>query len=133
MSRSFCAAILVLMVANLACAASWDDDSHYVSLGSRNGYIVQPDWYLFRQLDPYEASVMDAADPLCLGERGDVLAFRFNRNGVLIAYPAHVAQPCGTTLSLFIILSKSGAAVVRQILDGSAKIGLQPFAPRDLI
>ena len=74
-------------------ATSWDDDSHYVSLGPRNGYyIVTPDSRLFRQLGLYEAPVIDTADPLRHGYGADALAFRFNRNGVLIAPPAYIAQ-----------------------------------------
>jgi hypothetical protein len=93
MSRRSCAAFCWLIVVNLVCAASWDDDSHYVSLGPRNGYyIVQPDSHLFRQLGLYEAPVIDTADPLRHGYGADALAFRFNRNGVLIAPPAYIAQ-----------------------------------------
>ena len=93
MSRRSCGALFLLIVANLACAASWDDDSHYVSLGPRNGYyIVQPDSRLFYQLGLYEAPVIDTADPLRHGYGADALAFRFNRNGVLIAPPAYIAQ-----------------------------------------
>ena len=88
-----CTALFLLIVANPACAASWDDDSHYVSLGPRNGYyVVQPDSALFRQLGLYEAPVIDTADPLRHGYGADALAFRFNRNGVLIAAPAYIAQ-----------------------------------------
>jgi hypothetical protein len=87
------AAVLLLALASFACAASWDDDSHYVSLGPRNGYyIVQPDSRLFWKLGLYEAPVIDTADPLRHGYGADVLAFRFNRNGVLIAPPAYIAQ-----------------------------------------
>ena len=76
-----------------APAASWDDDSHYVSLGPRNGYyIVRPDSHLIRQLGLYETPVIDTADPLRHGYGADALAFRFNRNGVLIAPPAYIAQ-----------------------------------------
>jgi len=86
-------ALFLLIVANLTCAASWDDDSHYVSLGPRNGYyIVSPDSRLFCQLSLYEAPVIDTADPLRHGYGADALAFRFNRNGVLIAPPAYIAQ-----------------------------------------
>lgn len=93
MSRRLCTALFLLIVANSACAASWDDDSHYVSLGPRNGYyIVQPDSRLFYQLGLYEAPVIDTADPLLHGYGADALAFRFNRNGVLIAPPAYIAQ-----------------------------------------
>jgi len=90
--RSY-AAFLLLTVSTFACAASWDDDSHYVSLGPRNGYyIVQPDSRLFYQLGLYEAPVIDTADPLRHGYGADALAFRFNRNGLLITPPAYVAQ-----------------------------------------
>src|SRR5436305_15200540 len=93
MSRRSCGALFLLIVANLACAASWDDDSHYVSLGPRNGYyIVQPDSRLFYQLGLYEAPVIDTADALRHGYGADALAFRFNRNGLLIAPPAYIAQ-----------------------------------------
>jgi len=84
---------LLLIVATFVYATSWDDDSHYVSLGPRNGYyIVRPDSHLFRQLGLYEAPVIDTADPLRHGYGADALAFRFNRNGVLIAPPAYIAQ-----------------------------------------
>src|SRR5882762_2040480 len=90
--RSY-AAFLLVTVSTFACAASWDDDSHYVSLGPRNGYyIVQPDSRLFYQLGLYEAPVIDTADPLRHGYGADALAFRFNRNGVLIAPPAYIVQ-----------------------------------------
>jgi len=73
--------------------AAWDDDSHYVSLGPRNGYyIVTPDSRLFRQLGLYEAAVIDTADPLHHGYGADALAFRFNQNGVLIAPPAYIVE-----------------------------------------
>src|SRR5213592_1579234 len=87
------AALVFLTITLSASAFSWDDDSHYVSLGPRNGYyIVQPDSRLFYQLGLYEAPVIDTADPLRHGYGADALAFRFNRNGVLIAPPAYIAQ-----------------------------------------
>ena len=93
MNRGSCAALCLLIVASFTCAASWDDDSHYVSLGARNGYyIVRPDSHLFYQLGLYEAPVIDTADPLRHGYGADALAFRFNRNGVLIEHPAYIAQ-----------------------------------------
>jgi hypothetical protein len=93
MSPRWLAALVLLAVATLASAASWDDDSHYVSLGPRNGYyIARPDSHLIRQLGLYEAPVIDTADPLRHGYGADALAFRFNRNGVLIAPPAYIAQ-----------------------------------------
>jgi hypothetical protein len=87
------AALVFLTITLSVSAASWDDDSHYVSLGPRNGYyIVQPDSHLIRQLGLYEAPVIDTADPLRHGYGADALAFRFNRNGVLIAPPAYIVQ-----------------------------------------
>ena len=85
--------LLLLALASYAHATSWDDDSHYVSLGQRNGYyIVQPDSPLFRQLGLYEAPVIDTSSWLRHGYGADALAFRFNRSGVLIAPPAYVVQ-----------------------------------------
>jgi len=85
--------ITTLTLSPTARATSWDDDSHYVSLGPRNGYyIVRPDSQLFRQLGLYEAPVIDTADWMRHGYGADALAFRFNQNGVLIAPPAYIAQ-----------------------------------------
>ena len=87
------AAFLLLTLVTYACAASWDDDSHYVSLGPRNGYyIVRPDSHLFRQLGLYEAPVIDTASWLYHGYGADALAFRFNRNGVLSTSLAYIVQ-----------------------------------------
>jgi len=86
-------ALVFLTITLSASAFSWDDDSHYVPLGPRNGYyIVQPDSHLIRQLGLYEAPVIDTADPLRHGYGADALAFRFNRHGVLIAPPAYIVQ-----------------------------------------
>jgi len=93
MRRRSCAAFLLLSLASFACAASWDADSHYVALGPRNGYyIVRPDSRLYYRLGLYEAPVIDTSDPLRHEYGADALAFRFNRNGVLIAPPAYIAQ-----------------------------------------
>jgi len=87
------AALVFVTITFSVSAASWDDDSHYVSLGPRNGYyIVQPDSHLIRQLGLYEAPVIDTADPLRHGYGADALAFQFNRNGVLIAPPVYIVQ-----------------------------------------
>ena len=93
MNRGAYAALCLVIIASFARAASWDDDSHYVSLGPRNGYyIVRPDSQLFRQLGLYEAPIIDTASWLYHGYGADALAFRFNRNGVLITPPAYIAQ-----------------------------------------
>jgi hypothetical protein len=87
------AALVFLTITLSVWAFSWDDDSHYVSLGPHNGYyIVTPDSHLIRQLGLYEAPVIDTADPLRHGYGADALAFRFNRSGVLIAPPAYIVQ-----------------------------------------
>jgi hypothetical protein len=87
-------AVLLFVTTTLSVsAASWDDDSHYVSLGRHNGYyIVQPDSKLFSQLGLWEAPIIDTSDPLRHGYGADALAFRFNRNDVLIAPPAYIVQ-----------------------------------------
>ncbi len=93
MRARWCAAFLLLAAATFSCASSWDDDSHYVSLGPRNGYfIVRLDSRLYYQIGLYEAPVIDTADPLRHGYGADALAFRFNRNSVLVAPPAYIAQ-----------------------------------------
>jgi hypothetical protein len=85
--------VLLLTMTRLAPGASSDENSHYVSLGPRNGYyIVTPGSHLFDQLGLYEAPVVDTSDPLQHGYGSDALAFQFNRNGVLIAPPAYIAQ-----------------------------------------
>ncbi|SRR6266516_4511495 len=84
---------LLIAIGASSFANSFSDDSHYVSLGPRSGYyIVRPDSRLSRQLGLYEAPYIDTADPLHHGYGADVLAFRFNQNGVLIAPPAYIAQ-----------------------------------------
>jgi hypothetical protein len=57
-------ALVLLTIATLASAASWDDDSHYVPLGPRTGYyIVRPGSQLSRQLGVEAAPTIDTADP----------------------------------------------------------------------
>ena len=58
MFRPITALVFVTITLSIS-AASWDDDSHYVSLGPRNGYyIVRRDSQLIRQLGLYEAPVI---------------------------------------------------------------------------
>ena len=86
-------ALVLLTIAPLAFAASWDDDSHYVSLGPRTGYyIVRPDSRLSYQLGLGAAPTIDTADPLRHGYGADALAFRFNHAGILSAPPAYIVQ-----------------------------------------
>ena len=57
--------VVLLTIATLASAASWDDDSHYVSLGPRSGYyIVRPGSPLSHQLGVEAAPTIDTADPM---------------------------------------------------------------------
>lgn len=84
----------LFLLGSLSCANSWsDDDSQYVSLGSRNGYyIVRPDSQLFRKLGLHETPWIDTADRLRHSYGADVPAFGFNRNSILIAPSAYIAQ-----------------------------------------
>ena len=86
-------ALALLTIATCACAASWDDDSHYVSLGPRSGYyIVRPGSPLSHQLGAEAAPTIDTSDPFRRGYGADALAFRFNHAGVLSAPPAYIVQ-----------------------------------------
>ena len=86
-------ALVLLAIATLASAASWDDDSHYVPLGPRTGYyIVRPGSPLSHQLGVEAAPTIDTADPFRHGYGADALAFHFNHAGVLSAPPAYIVQ-----------------------------------------
>ena len=86
-------ALVLLTIATLASAASWDDDSHYVPLGPRTGYyIVRPGSQLSHQLGVEAAPTIDTADPFRHGYGADAIAFRFNHSGVLSAPPAYIVQ-----------------------------------------
>jgi hypothetical protein len=75
-----------------ACAIR-PDSSHYVALGSHRGYyIIEAGSPLQEKLGYGRAPVTDTADPLHRGYGNDVIAFRFNRAGVLAAPPAYIAQ-----------------------------------------
>jgi hypothetical protein len=70
-ARSFIA-LALLTIATFAPAASWDDDSHYVSLGPRSGYyIVRPGSLLSHQLGVDAAPTIDTADPFRHGYGAD--------------------------------------------------------------
>ena len=86
-------ALVLLTIATLASAASWDDDSHYVPLGPRTGYyIVRPGSPLSHQLGIEAAPTIDTVDPFRHGYEADAIAFRFNHAGVLSAPPAYIVQ-----------------------------------------
>jgi hypothetical protein len=92
--KAYVLAIILALPVLTAGATSWsEDDSHYVALGGNKGYyIVRPDSQLFRQLGLYDAPWIDTADRLRHGYGADVLAFQFNRKGVLVTPPAYIAQ-----------------------------------------
>ena len=86
-------ALALLAMATFAPAASWDDDSHYVSLGPRSGYsIVRPGSPLNHQLGIEDAPTLDTSDRFNHGYGADALAFHFNHAGVLSAPPAYIVQ-----------------------------------------
>src|SRR4029079_1258458 len=78
LARSF-VALASLTIATFASAASWDDYSHYVSLGPRSGYyIFRPGSPLSHQLGVEDAPTSDTADPFRHGYGADALGFHFN-------------------------------------------------------
>jgi len=85
--------LVLLTIATFAPAASWNDDSRYVSMGPNTGYyIVRPDSPLSHQLGVEAAPTSDTSDPFRHGYGADALAFHFNRAGVLSAPPAYIVQ-----------------------------------------
>ena len=92
-STRWLTALLLLTIATLASAASWDDHSRYVSLGPRTGYyIVRPGSPLSHQLGVEAAPTIDTSDPFRRGYGADALAFHFNHAHVLSAPPAYIVQ-----------------------------------------
>jgi hypothetical protein len=86
-------ALALLTITTFAPAASWNDDSHYVSRGPRSGYyIIRPGSRLSHQLGVEAAPTIDTADPFRHGYGADALAFHFNHAGVLSAPPAYIVQ-----------------------------------------
>jgi hypothetical protein len=85
-----CCAVIgsLLAIGGLSFANSFSDNSHYVSLGQRNGYyVLRPGSRLSHQLGLDDAPYLDTADPFRHGYGADVLAFRFNQRGVLSMPP----------------------------------------------
>src|SRR2546430_8393213 len=91
--KLICVAGFLLIFAELSFANSFQDDSHYVRLRPRNGYyVVRDSSRLSHQLGIDDGPYVDTADPLRHGYGADVLAFRFNQAGRLIAAPAYIAN-----------------------------------------
>src|SRR5438876_1173808 len=91
--KLICVAGFLLIFAELSFANSFQDDSHCVRLGPRTGYYVVRDGSrLSHQLGVDDGPYADTADPLRHGYGTDVLAFRFDRAGRLLAAPAYIAN-----------------------------------------
>lgn len=85
--------IAVAVVSLFGACASHPDTSRYVSLGDHRGfYLIEPGSPLQEKLGYGRAPVSDTASPLHRGYGNDVIAFRFNRAGILSAPPAYIAQ-----------------------------------------
>src|SRR6266480_4633699 len=118
--------LIWLLLASVAAAQSWHDDSRYVSLGPRTGYyLLRPGSHLSRQLGLEGAPISDTADPFRHGYGADALAFQFDRAGRLLRAPAYVAQAqlnnfYISRLGIF-ISGKSTAPEVRSIFGTSAE------------
>ena len=119
--------LLWLLLASLAAAQSWHDDSRYVPLGPRSGYyIVRPGSHLSRELGLEGAPISDTADPFRHGYGADALAFQFDRAGRLLRAPAYVAQAqvnnfYVSRLGIF-IRGKSAVAEVQSIFGRFRKV-----------
>jgi len=127
----FFPSLVWLLLASVATAQSWHDDSHYVRLGPRSGYyIVRPGSHLSRQLGLEGAPISDTSDPFRHGYGADALAFQFDRAGRLLRAPAYVAQVQlnnfhTSRLGIF-IRGKSTAAEVQSIFGRFRKMEQRP-------
>ena len=93
LARGFALALALANFVSCAEVPPLRDDSHYVSRGPRTGYyVVRPGSSLSQQLDLEDAPTIDTADPFRHGYGADVLAFHFDRAGVLAAPPAYIVQ-----------------------------------------
>ena len=93
MLTRFFPSLACLLLASIAAAQSWHDNSRYVRLGHEAGYyVVRPGSHLSRQLALEGASISDTSDPFRHGYGADTLAFQFDRAGRLLRAPAYIAQ-----------------------------------------
>lgn len=89
----FASLALAAFALTLTACATRRDDSRYVALGTGRGYyVIEPGSPLQEKLGYGLAPVSDTASPLHRGYGKDVIAFRFDRAGVLAAPPAYLAQ-----------------------------------------
>ena len=85
--------VLFAAITQIAFANSFQDDSHYVKVGPRTGYYILRDGSkLSHQLGFDDAPYIDTSDLLRHGYGADVLAFRFDKTGHLVAPPAYIAN-----------------------------------------
>jgi hypothetical protein len=99
----------------LSFANSFSDNSHYVSLGQRNGYyVLRPGSRLSHQLGLDDAPYLDTADPFRHGYGADVLAFRFNQRGVLSMPPGLTSHRHQRTIFIPVELDRWFAALRRR-------------------
>ena len=88
---TFCLAVLAVLLG--ACAEPFRDYSRYVPVGPANGfYILKKGSPLALRLGYAYPPTSDSGDLWHPGFGVDVVAFRFNRAGVLAAPPAYFAQ-----------------------------------------
>jgi hypothetical protein len=93
MQTRFLCALVGLTIAASTFATSFNESSRYVARGPRTGYyIVRPGSALIQQLGLQGAPWRDTSDPFNRGRGADVLAFRFNKTGVLSTAPAYIVQ-----------------------------------------
>ena len=124
-ARRLLAGLLPLL---LAACATRRDDSHFVPLGSKRGYyVIEPGSTLQEKLGYGLAPVSDTASPLHRGYGRDVLAFRFNRAGVLAAPPAYLAQlgperAITSRLATFVQGSSTWPQIKRMFPPGNQRI-----------
>jgi hypothetical protein len=85
--------IASLSIALAACAAPFQDDSRYVSIGPKHGYyVLQKGSPLALRLGYKYPPTSDSGDVMHPGYGTDVVAFRFNRAGILAAPPGYFSQ-----------------------------------------
>ena len=92
--RTLCLTSLASLVILLAgCAEPFRDFSHYVATGPKSGfYILKKGSPLALKLGYAFPPTSDSGDVWHPGYGTDVVAFRFNRAGVLSAPPGYFAQ-----------------------------------------
>jgi len=89
--RTLCFASLAVLAPG--CAEPFRDYSHYVPVSPKDGfYILKKGSPLALQLGYAYPPTSDSGSPLHAGQGVDVVAFRFNRAGVLSAHPGYFAQ-----------------------------------------